>query len=117
MALARDELIAKALASLTEEERAKSIVYFDDQVLLAGPRARLGDVDTEVPWPALSFFVDLEPAANWSHSCLYLLVNQETGEIRRIAAKMPPFLKGVPPTLRVVWQGPAAPVWAAVASS
>jgi hypothetical protein len=114
MALDRDELIAKALDSLTETERAKSIVYFEDQVLPAGARARLGDVDVEVPWPALVFFVDLEPAANWSHSCLYLLVNQETGETLRIKAQMPPFLKGVSSTLRVVWQGSAAPAWAAV---
>jgi hypothetical protein len=117
MALDQDEWIANALGSLSEAERAKSIVYLDDRELPADSRVRLGDVDVEVPWPALAFFVDLEPAANWSHSSMYLLVNKATGEVRKIPARMPPFLKGVPPTLHLVWQGPSSPAWAAVVSA
>ncbi len=114
MALEHSELIAHALASLTAAERARAIVYLDDQPLPAGAPVRLGDIEVEIPWPALAFFVDLEPTANWGHTCCYLLVHRDTGEVRRVSAQFPPFLKGTSPTLHLVWRGPAAPSWAAV---
>ncbi|MCP4544887.1 MAG: T9SS type A sorting domain-containing protein [bacterium] len=38
-------------------------------------------------------FVDLHPAANWEHPCLYIMVDAITGEVRREEATVPPRLR------------------------
>jgi hypothetical protein len=115
MALAENELIQRALGSLSEAERSTSIVYFDPTTVRAGKAMKFGNVEKDLPWNAVTFFVDLEPGVNWGHKCRYILINLETGEQLSFPATMPPFLKGTPPALRVVWLGPSAPAWAKAA--
>jgi hypothetical protein len=49
----------------------------------------------DFPSPAVLFFVDLEPEANWAHSCAYVLV-AETGETAWCDARWPPYAS-IPP--------------------
>lgn len=36
------------------------------------------------------FFVDEQPGANWEHKASYVVVNRETGNVKRVAAMSPP---------------------------
>src|SRR5687767_2877424 len=101
MALTEQELIDRALGSLTDTERSRSIVYLDEKRISPGKGVKFGNAEIDVPWPAIMFFVDLEPGVNWGHKCRYLLMNSETGQLSTVPAQFPPFLKGTSPTLRL----------------
>jgi hypothetical protein len=109
MALSWDRIAARAVDELDLAERDRSVVYVDERVLPAGSSVDLGGRTIDLQRPAAMAFVDLEPGLNWGHRCRYLLVDAESGEVERVDAHMPPFLRGAAPTLRVVWRGPAAP--------
>ena len=112
MTLSWEQITERLLASLPAGERETSVVYLDERFLPPGAAVQIDGEETCVPWPAAVAFVDLEPEANWAHDCRYLLIHAETGEYESIAARFPPFLRGVPETLRVIWRGKAVPPWA-----
>jgi hypothetical protein len=112
MTLSWDQISEWVLANLSAEERESSVVYLDKRVLPAGTVVRVDGEEISLPWSAVIVFIDLQPEANWAHDCRYLLVNAETGELRSIEARFPPFLRGASDTLRVVWKGEAVPRWA-----
>src|SRR3989442_549592 len=93
------------LDKLSNEERKSSVAYLDEQVLPPGTLIKVDNEKIRAPWPAVVAFIDLEPTANWAHKCRYLLVNVETGEIYSYNAQFPPFLRGVPDTMKVIKQG------------
>jgi hypothetical protein len=97
---------------LTPEERQRGLAYLDQHVVPAGEVLRFDGQETQVTAPSVVAFVDREPAANWGHDCRYLLVDLRSGEVTSIDARFPPFLRGVPETLRLVWRGEMAPAWA-----
>jgi hypothetical protein len=66
----------------------------------------------EIDAPTVLAFADLEPGVNWGHRCRYLLVDAGSGEVRRIDAQFPPFLRGMPPGMRVVYRAAGVPDWA-----
>jgi len=98
------------LGALSPEELQKSIVYYDEQVLPANTEVEIEKQKTAMPWAGVVAFIDLEPKVNWGHACRYLLVNIETGEIRTIDARFPPFLRGYSDTLRVLRHYGAPPL-------
>ena len=112
MALSWDQISELVLANLSAEERKSSVVYLDERVLPTGAVVELDRKEICMPRPAVIAFVDLDPMANWAHDCRYLLVNPETGELQSIDAHLPPFLRGVSDTLRVIWKAEAVPRWA-----
>jgi hypothetical protein len=57
-------------------------------------------------------FVDLEPGVNWGHRARYLLIDRDSQDVRALDAQFPPFLRGMPPGLRVAYRAPAVPDWA-----
>jgi hypothetical protein len=87
-------------------------VYLDRRVFAPGQSAPVDGEEIPVQAPTAVAFVDLEPRANWGHRCRYLLIDVERGEIRSVDKQFPPFLTGVPRSLRLVWQGDAVPEWA-----
>jgi hypothetical protein len=89
-----------------------AIVYLDRNLVQAGKKLHIGDVDIEVPWDAYIVFVDQEPRLNWGHDCSYLVVRQDADDVIQVAAQMPPFLKPETSTFRLLWRGPNAPQWA-----
>ena len=65
--------------------------------------------NTTVPVTVPSFmvFVDLQPGANWAHSCRYLLVSREDGSIARVDSEFPPTAE----SLRLVHRGEGIEDW------
>ena len=113
MSLTIEQAAEKALATLSATEKATSVVYLDSQEIKAGASVPSGREPIVAPWDALMAFVDLQPTANWGHTCRYLLIHAQTGETRSFDASFPPFLKSGPSkTLRVVWKGERVPDWA-----
>jgi hypothetical protein len=82
-----------------------------DRVLEPGEELEVDGGRVEVDAPTLVAFVDLEPGVNWGHRCRYLLLDRDSGDVRAIDAQFPPFLRGMPPGLRVVYRAPGVPDW------
>lgn len=111
VAFTSDELGARALATLSPEERKSSAVYLDEAELKAGSTVEIDRKQIRVLFDSFVAFVDLQPQSNWGHPCRYLLINRETGAIQSIDATHPPFLKGASKTLRLIWKGENVPDW------
>ena len=79
MPRAHEELIKQLLAELTPDETNNGVVYVTAQPIAAGTEIKLPRLTINVEADSLLAFVDREPAANWTHSCRYLLVNCATG--------------------------------------
>jgi hypothetical protein len=107
-----DELARAAVESLSDEERSRAVVYMDDRVLEPGEEVEIDGGRVEVDAPTVVAFADLEPGVNWGHRCRYVLVDPGSGEVRAIDAQFPPFLRGTPPGLRVVYRAAGVPDWA-----
>ena len=116
MPLSWDQISELALTNLSPEERLSSVVYLEERVLPKGAVLEVDGEEMRMPWPAVKVFVDLEPTANWGHDCRYLLINAESGELRAIDARFPPFVHGTPDRLRVILKGEAVPGWAVACS-
>jgi hypothetical protein len=102
----------RAMQELTEDERRSGVVYLDDQEPAIDSVLKVDGREIALPGNTVAVFVDKTPQANWGHACRYLLINREDGKVESIDAQFPPFLHGVPKTLRVVWKGEAVPDWA-----
>jgi len=100
------------LASLSFEESKASVVYLDEREFSAETAIEIDGAEVCMPWLFMIAFVDLQPTANWGHACRYLFVNPETGDVQQMSARFPPFLRGLPQTLRVIWKGDDVPDWA-----
>ena len=106
-----DEVATKAEAALTAEERRNGVLYLDQRELPAGSTVTIDNREVPVRQPSAVAFVDRVPQANWGHSSRYLLIDLGNGGIDSIESQFPPFLRGVPATLRVVHKGEAVPDW------
>ncbi len=102
--LTKDEVLTVVLDSLSPEEAASSIVYWDQRVFEEGESVTLGSETLEVTANATLVFVDLEPRANWGHACAYFLIDLETREIERHPAEFPPYLDDPPPEYKVLFR-------------
>jgi hypothetical protein len=109
MALSEDELNSILDAQLTRPERAGSVVYVFTGLIPGGTKLEFPRASLEVPWEARLAFIDREPRANWGHSCRYVLINRETGEIRSLEARFPPFRREELRRWKVVYQAPGVP--------
>jgi hypothetical protein len=110
--VAFDELERAAVAALPEQERSRAVVYVDDRLLEPGEVLEVDDERVPIEAPTVLAFADLEPGVNWGHRCRYLLVDRDSGNVRAIEAQFPPFLRGMPGGLRVVYRAPGVPDWA-----
>jgi hypothetical protein len=106
------DLEQATLASLSDEERARAVVYMSDRVLEPGDELEIDGRRVQVDAPAVVAFVDLEPGVNWGHRSRYLLVDRESGSVRAVDAQFPPFMRGMPSDLRVIYTAPGVPEWA-----
>ncbi|HYK35110.1 hypothetical protein [Alloacidobacterium sp.] len=95
---------------LTDAERARSVVYLDEQLRPPGQIA-IGGSKYERSDPFVLAFVDRKPGANWMHPCRYLLINPVTRNITLIDSDRPPLFGALPPTWRVVWRSPDIDDW------
>lgn len=102
-----DELI---LNQLTEEERARSVVYFDEQLRPPGPSS-IGGSEQQQNKPYLVAFIDRRPGANWMHPCRYLLIDPATTKITSIDSDRPPLFGALESTWRVIWRSHGVEDW------
>jgi hypothetical protein len=112
MNLTLDEISNLVLKTLSPEEQRSSITYLDNRVLPAGALTEIDRKQIRTSSPTVVAFVDLMPTMNWAHQCRYLLVDVNTGAIKSIAGRFPPFWKRTPDTLHVIQRGYAVPNWA-----
>lgn len=105
------ELERAAIASLSDEERSRAVVYMSERVLEPGDELEIDGRRVQVDAPTVVAFADLEPGVNWGHRSRYLLVDRDSGDVRPIEAQFPPFLRGMPPDLKVVYRAPGVPEW------
>ena len=102
--------ITLALSTLTEQERQGAAAYIETQELEREAKFTIGRVEIRAPGRGFLVFIDPSPTANWGHPCRYLLIESETGAIHRFDAQFPPFLRDIPPGLRLAWKGPQVPI-------
>jgi hypothetical protein len=105
------ELEQAAIASLSEDERSQAVVYMSDRVLEPGDELEVDGRRVQVDAPTVVAFADLEPGVNWGHRSRYLLIDRDSGSVRAVEAQFPPFLRGLPPDLKVVYQAEGVPDW------
>jgi len=106
------ELEQAAIASLSEDERSRAVVYMSDSVLESGDELEIDGRRVQVDAPTVWAFVDLEPGVNWGHRSRYLLIDPESGSVHGVDAQFPPFMRGMPEDLKVVYRGEEVPDWA-----
>jgi hypothetical protein len=94
---------------LTPQELGHGVVYLAEDPVEAGASLTFPGVSFEAPWDALLAFVDRQPLANWAHSCRYVLVNPDSGSLRSIEARFPPFGPEASIRWRVVYQARSVP--------
>ena len=97
-------------AHLTPDEIARGVAYCADSTFTPATKIDFPQIHIDVPWEAFLVFVDREPTANWSHSCRYVLINCENGEMKSFEAQFPPFRPdGNFPHWRVLYKAPTVP--------
>jgi hypothetical protein len=82
------ELVRK---QLSRDEVDHSVAYVADAPLPTGTHLNFPKTAINLPWKGFLVFVDREPSANWTHSCRYLLVDAERGNVKSVEAQLPPF--------------------------
>jgi len=112
MPLPTEEIARVVRQHLSPAEQRQSIAYLDERPIKTGAAVNIGGRTQTAPWDAVLVFVDLVPSGNWGHPCLYVLVGADGERVNVLRSDMPPFLKGVPETWRLLWKGDDAPEWA-----
>jgi hypothetical protein len=110
--MTREQIAERALKELSETERRSGAVYLDEVELPPGSLLKIDHKEVPVRRASGVVFIDKQPQANWGHACRYLLIGLEDGTVESIEAQFPPFLRGIPKTLRLIWKGEAVPDWA-----
>lgn len=111
MPLTDDEIRSAIVRQLTAAELQNAIVYRASPPIAAGA-LRIGAQEIAAPWRAYLIFVDREPAANWGHSCRYILLNAETADSRSLDTRFPPFQGNDSLIWVTIYRAPTAPEWA-----
>jgi len=102
MNLTTEQVREIVLEGLTSEERDQSIIFWDKKPIEKGETIRVGRESIEMPFRGYMVFVDLAPKANWSHPCLYILIDAETHEIQTRKGAFPPYYGKYPESYRVI---------------
>ncbi len=108
MSLSFDDFAKVLTSGLTEEERRGAVAYAAEESLPAGSWTQFPGTRIEVSSDSYLGFIDREPGANWGHATRYVIVDQQSGESRSQAARLPPFRSG-DLHWRVVYQAPSVP--------
>jgi hypothetical protein len=98
------------IANLTDEERRRSAVYLDENVVPTGT-AKIGGRQIEVDHPYVMVFIDRNPGANWMHPCRYLLINPHNLQLISVDGDRPPVFGELPSSWRLVMRSPGLDDW------
>jgi hypothetical protein len=94
---------------LTPAERASSVAYAVEAPVQAGTRLQFPGTMIDVPAESYVAFIDRDPTANWGHPARYVVISLESGEVRSIDARLPPFQQTERGRWRVIYQAPSVP--------
>jgi len=109
MPLSFDDFTKALIAQLSDDELRKAIAYAAERQLPAGTQIQFPGTRIEVQTDSYLGFIDREPSANWGHPARYVVVNQESGEIYSLEARLPPFRSGEDLRWRIAYQAPSVP--------
>jgi hypothetical protein len=98
------------LDQLTDQERARSSVYLDQNLHPPG-QTLIGGRKVQPDHTHVIAFVDQRPGANWMHPCRYLLIDPATRQVTSIDSDRPPMFGILPATWREVWRSPGIANW------
>lgn len=97
-----DRVVEQVLEHLAEQERAGGVAYLAESPIAPGTRLEFPRLVIEVLRPSWLAFIDGNPDRDWGHPCRYLLIDDETGDVRSYAAQFPPFRPAAPWRWRVI---------------
>jgi hypothetical protein len=102
------DLAALVRKQLTRDEVAHGVAYVADAPLPRGTHLDFPKTPIDLQCKGFVIFVDREPTANWTHSCRYLIIDAERGNVKSVEAQLPPFGRaGL--RWRVVYRAPGIP--------
>jgi len=102
-----------AVATLTEPERRRSVVYLDVRTHAAGTVLKVGRLSLRFAAASVVAFVDLAPGVNWGHECRYLVIDATSARVDPVDAQFPPPVEH----LRLVHRGPQVEDWMLLTSA
>lgn len=109
MSLSFDDFIKALIAQLTEDELREGVAYAAERRLPAGAQIQFPGTRIEVQTDSYLGFIDREPWANWGHPARYIIVDEKSGEIRSLEARLPPFRSEEDLHWRKAYQAPSVP--------
>lgn len=104
-----DNAITAILRELTTQEKDAAVVYVASDPIPAGTTLELPKTRIKAERDTFLAFVDRDPAANWSHSARYLLLNVENDEVQSVEATLPPFSSNKTLRWRVAYKAASVP--------
>ncbi len=75
---------------LTPEQLKGSLIFWDKRVHEEGEEIGIGLQTIVMQFPGTMVFVDLAPAYNWAHPCLYIFIDSIGEKTHIIEASFPP---------------------------
>jgi hypothetical protein len=94
---------------LTVGERAHGAAYALDVPVPAGKQLRFPGATIDLSAETYVGFIDSQPVANWGHDARYVFVDRDSGKIRSIGARLPPFQADSGSRWRLVYLAPSVP--------
>jgi hypothetical protein len=76
---------------LTPVQLKRSFIFWQKKVHEKGEDMRIGVETVPMPFTGTMVFVDLAPAYNWAHPCLYIFIDCTAKKTHMIEASFPPF--------------------------
>jgi hypothetical protein len=79
-------------STLSAEQLKGSLVFWDTRVHEEGEELGIGSQTLTMPFAGTLVFVDLAPAYNWAHPCLYIFIDRITEKTQVMKESFPPFM-------------------------
>jgi hypothetical protein len=76
---------------LTPVQLKRSLIYWDKKVRQQGEEIKIGLQTISMPFTGTMVFVDLSPAYNWAHACLYIFLDRSGEKTQVTEGSFPPF--------------------------
>ena len=108
-------VVELVLSHLAQRERDAGIAYLAAPPVGGGTSLQLPRLTVNVPRLAWLAFIDSKPEFDWGHDCRYLLIDDQTGEVRPYEAQFPPFRPESPWKWREIYRAPGMPATTASA--
>ena len=104
-----EDFSERVIAQLTDDERQGAVVYRAESLVAAGTHLELPGTRIDEDTDSYLGFIDRDPTANWGHEARYVIMDVESGVLRSVNARLPPFRSGVNLIWRLVYRGPSVP--------